>query len=354
MDTEKISRFQLAVLMMGFLFYIIINPTATAKQDGWVAYLISWAGGFIVLAGYVYIARKYPGQTLVDILKKNFGRYIGSIISLLYIWYFIHLAAIVIRNFAEFIVITNYPETPLGFVIVIMIVTIAYSVRNGLEVMGRTGELFIPMIPVMVILTSILLFNHFDINSFKPFFVRGFKPILTTSIRILSFSFADLIVFLMIFPSLNRQKDLLKTSMLALAIMGAVLFIIILRDFFILGADMLADTVFPFALVLRLLPGLFNLDPIVKVNILVGGMCKVSICIYAAARGLAQIFNLNQYKQFVLPISFFVVVLAICLYGSTFEAIQWAIGNYFYYAFPFQFIFPTIIFIISLFRRKKV
>ncbi len=352
MLVEKISRFQLAVLIMGFLFGVVINPASAAKQDCWIAYLASWVGGFFLLGGYVLIANLNSGETLIGILEKNFGRIIGKAIALLYIWYFMHLAAIVIRNFGEYIVITDYPETPITFTIIIMIITIAYAVRSGLEVMARTAEFFIPIIPVMVILVTAFLFQFFDINSYKPMLVRGLGPIIKTSIVLLGFPFGELVIFLMVFPALNRKKDLLTTSFLALFVMGTVLLIILLRNFFILGADMLFETIFPSTITTRLIPG-YNLDAVVAVNYLIGGMCKVSICIYAATQGLVQVFNLNRYKLFVLPVSALVITVAIWLYDSTFETIRWSVENYFIYSFPFQIMIPGIVLIISIVKRAS-
>lgn len=150
----KISSVQLSILIMGFLFgsTAIINVATGAAQDAWLAYVIGWAGGFILIGIYAHISLLNPGRTLIEILKDNFGRYPGSIIAVLYIWYFIHLAALVLRNFGEYMVTAIYPETPILFVIILFALTIAYAVKNGLEVLSRTAEIFFPLLLFSVIL----------------------------------------------------------------------------------------------------------------------------------------------------------------------------------------------------------
>ncbi|MCK4258528.1 MAG: hypothetical protein KAX49_06095 [Halanaerobiales bacterium] len=51
MNDTKISSFQLAMLMMGFMFgtSAFITVVTRAQQDAWIAFLIGWVGGFIII-----------------------------------------------------------------------------------------------------------------------------------------------------------------------------------------------------------------------------------------------------------------------------------------------------------------
>ena len=66
---------------------------------------------------YVKIALLNPSKTLVEILKERMGKVVGNILAVFYIWYFIHIASMVFRDFGEFITAMTFPETPMGVII---------------------------------------------------------------------------------------------------------------------------------------------------------------------------------------------------------------------------------------------
>ncbi len=352
MDKVKISKFQLIVLLIGFIFGIIINPAAAAKQDAWLAILITFIAGMIIVLLYVYISLWNPEKTLIEILKEYFGKYIGGFIGLFYVGYFIHLAAIVIRNYGDFINIAIFPETPVTFIIISISIITAYVVRKGLEVMGRGAEIFVPLVIVEVVFVTVLLFASLDVTNWKLFLERGIEPIFKTVQTLISFPIGEIVIFLMIFPAINKEKELLKSTIIAVSVAGAIFLTVTLRDLLVLGADMFYRATFPTATALRLVPEI-NLDPFYLVGVVIGGSIKVTICIYAAVMALAQIFNIDNYKPFVYPTVALTIALSIWLYDSLFELIQWSLNNYFYYAFPFQFIIPIILLIISIIKRRK-
>ena len=68
-------------------------------------------------------------------MKEKMGKVLGSIIAVLYIWYFIHLASLVFRDFGEFICTVTFPETPMTVLISIFALGVVYGVNGGVEVM---------------------------------------------------------------------------------------------------------------------------------------------------------------------------------------------------------------------------
>lgn len=352
MNRVLISRHQLVVLIIGFIYGVVINPAAAARQDAWLAILITSFAAFGVVLFYVFITLLNPGKTLIGILKEYFGEFMGGLVGLFYVWYFLHLAAIVIRNYGDFISITIFPETPLTFNILAVSLLIAYAVRQGLEVMARVSEIFVPFIPLEVVAVTLLLIPAMDTTNWKPFLEHGIMPVLEAVQILIGFPVGELVIFLMIFPHLNNKKELIKSALLAVFVIGTTFLIINVRDLFVLGGDMFYRDIYPSAIAVRLIPDI-NLDPFYLVAILIGGSLKVAICIYAAAMGLTEVFNLDNYKPFVLPLTALMVALSIWLYDSLFAATEWSIKNYFYYALPFQFIIPGALLVISLIKRRN-
>ncbi len=350
---EKISSLQLSVLIMGYIFgsSAIMNPSARAKQDAWLAYIIGWIGGLCLLNIYLYISQNNPGKNLIEILKHYFGNYLGGLLGLLYIWYFIHLAALVLRNFGEFFSTNVYTDTPMSFLMLSIMTLIAYLLRKGLEVLGRFSEIFVPITFLQALIVSISLVTLFNLDNFLPVLEFGFQPIIKASFSILTFPFGEVVIFLMIFPYLHKKKTIKKVANYSFLIVGLILLTITLRDLLVLGPDMFARYHFPPGITARMFP-LLDLDPLIDNNLLIGGTIKMSVCIFAAVTGITELFNLKDYKVLILPVITISIGLSIWLYEDLFQMHNWADKVYPYYAIPFQIVIPIVLFIIIFFKNR--
>ncbi|PHS35061.1 MAG: hypothetical protein COA82_05875 [Alkaliphilus sp.] len=344
----QISTIQFSVLLMGFLLgsTMIIVPGSYAKQDAWIAYIIAWFGGILLFSAYVLLASRHPRKNLVQINRLLLGRGLGSFVSLLYIWYFIHLAALVLRNFGEYTLTINLDQTPLWFVIVCYVITVTYSVRSGLEVTARTAELIVPFIFLFQIVITLALIPHVDFSNFKPVMGDGITPILKASFSVLFFPFGETVVFLMIIPFLNQQKKLNKTYSLSFFLAGLLLLILIVKDIGVLGGYGLDRKMFPPHMSIKHISAI-NLDPLIGVIFFISGGTKICVCFIAASLGIAQLTESNDHRPFVLPLAIILVGLSIWVYESAPEMMHWAIEIWGYYSIPFQVIIPITLLIIS-------
>jgi spore germination protein KB len=331
---------------------VIITPSAGAKQNAWIAFLIGMAGGVLLLCIYVAIVKLNPLKTWVEILKEHFGKIAGSILAGFYIWYFIHLATLVLRNFGEYFIVINYTETPLVFVNLFFMLVIIYVAKLGVEVIGRISEVFLVILTVNVVLVFFLLLGMLDVENLKPVLEEGIQPILKSSFSIMTFPFGESVVLLMIFPYVNKQQKVFKTSIYSFLFVGFIFLLTITRNLMILGADMAARDVFPSHIVYRLIPEL-DLDPIIDINFIMAGVVKVSLCLYSAVTGLKYLFGLNHYKSLVVPVAAFILPLSVWIYGSLPEMVEWATDIWPIYSIPFQIIIPVIILIISKIKQAK-
>jgi spore germination protein KB len=351
----KISNLQFFMLMFGFLYgsSVIINPATGAGRDAWLALIISWAGGLGLITIYMGLIRLNPGQNLVGILLSHFGKYVGGFIAIMYIWYFTHLAALVTRNFGEFMVATTYPLTPMPVIIMTSLLVTIYGLRSGLEVFARVGgELLIPIIPLPIIISLITLLPEYDFSSILPVLENGVKPVLNAAFGTLTFPFGETVVFLMIFPHLNKQEKIFKYSYLTFTITCLIFLNNIIRDLSMLGPGFFKRAYYTPHIIAQLIPNL-SIEPLVAINLFIGGGVKVILCLFAAASGLIQLFKLTNYKMIVTVLTVFAGVLAVWVYRNPMEMFSWAFKEWPVYSVPFQMIIPLILLIISWIKNRK-
>jgi spore germination protein KB len=350
----KISNLQFSLLMFSFLYgsSIIINPATGAGRDAWLAVIISWSGGLGLITIYIGLSRLNPGQNLIQILLNHFGKYAGGFIAIMYIWYFTHLAALVTRNFGEFMVATTYPLTPMPVIIISLILLIIYGLRSGLEVIARVGgELLVPIIPIPLIIALIALLPKYDFSSILPVLEHGVKPMINAAFGTLIFPFGETVVFLMIIPHLNKQEKIYKYSYLVFTIICLIFLNNIIRDLSILGPGLFKRAYYTPYIIAQLIPNL-SFEPLRAINLFIGVALKTALCLFAAASGLIQLFKLTNYKMIASALTVFTAVLAVWIYRNPMEMFSWAVKIWPVYSVPFQIIIPFILLVISWVKQR--
>ncbi|MBS4539333.1 endospore germination permease [Clostridium sp. D2Q-11] len=350
----QISNKQLIILMTGFLLgdALIINPVSGAGRDAWISIILTWLVSYILIGMYVYIAKLNPNKTLVEILIDIFGDFFGRALSLIYIWYFLHLSSLVLRSYSEYMIIANYPETPLIYMAILSSIPLAIGLKYGMEAIGRTGIIVSLIIPITLIISTMSVIDHIDITNLQPILKYGIKPVLKSSFNLLTFPFGEGIVFLMVFPLINKKENLFKSSFISVSIVGVIFLLISLRNITVLGENILERGYFSSHLIETIHPGAI-FDPFISVSQLILAALQIWIFLYALLIAISQMFNFNDYKPFVFPIVIISVSLSHWIYDNAPDMFRVAKEIYPFYAIPFQFIIPIIILVISLIKQRR-
>ncbi len=353
LDKVKISSFQLAVVIIGFIFSesIISNPSLAAGIDGWIVILIGLISGIVLISIFSFISILNPGKTLINILIDVFGKKMGNLIAALYIWHFIHILSLVLDHYLGFISSTLYVQTPMIFVAIILTLVCAYCVKSGLEVIARVSEIWIPITIFIAILLFLALIGRYDVNNFFPVLEDGFKSILKPSLYMIIFPYGEMVVFLMVFPHLNKHKNVFKVASISTIFASLLLLIVTLRVIMVLGPDMIERITYPNFISAKFVPDI-HIEVFIAINVLLGGVTKVCILLYSIVMGVSQLFKLDDYKPFVMPISVIVIALTFWLFESFFEHQSWSEEIYPYYSLPFQVIIPIFVLIFSIRKNK--
>ncbi len=352
-DKVKISSFQLALLIIGSTLgsVTIFNPASAAGADAWMVVILSLVSGIVLISIYSFISILNPGKTLIDILIDVFGKTTGKFIGILYLWYFIHLFSLAAGSFVDFSVSTIYITTPAAFIAIVFGILVVYRVKKGLEIIARFSELVIPIMMLIIILLFFVLISKYDVNNFLPVLEHGFKPVLKASFLMMTFPFGELVVYLMIFPHLNKQKNVIKIASISVVIAGLLLLLITVSTLMVLGPIMLERVKYPTFISAKFVPEI-HMEVFTAINLIIGLAIMGSIIIYAVSMGVSQIFKLDDYKQFVTPITIIGYALSFWIFDNSFDHDIWLKEVYPYYALPFQVIIPIFVLITSLIKNK--
>ena len=138
----------------------------------------------LLITLYSLIVLLNPSRTLVEILRDRFGNAIGSVVAVFYIWYFIHLASLVFRDFGSFLVTTTYPRTPMEVIIALFALSIIYAANSGIEVMGRISETLYHYLFINYYWRQYRNTHDYRLSSCIG---NGIKPVIKESFNLLTF-----------------------------------------------------------------------------------------------------------------------------------------------------------------------
>lgn len=357
---EKISSSQLLFLSVtlvsatAFLFAPAIT-SAIAGNDGWISVLIvATVFGFLVTLTCVKLAQMYPDQTLIEYAPKLIGKIPGKLLGLVYILFIIHINAIIVREFGDFLFIAFLPETPLMLFNLVVVLLAAYATRSGLEVIARMNQFVFPLFLFVWFVIVFFNVNNMNFENLLPLLDHGIKPILKGSLTPNGWR-GELFLILMFFPHLNRPVEARNTLLIAVVIIGVILTGLILASTMVFGAEQDAHFVFPsLALAKYISIGDFleRVEALIVIVWVAGITVKVAIFYLASVNGMAQLMNLKSNKPVVIPIGIITLIYSAVVFDNSRELVSFLSKTFPCYAYLFEFFIPLALLFIAFIRKK--
>ncbi|OAH59283.1 spore gernimation protein KB [Domibacillus aminovorans] len=362
MEKAKMSAYQLFTLILLFELgtALLFSIATDAKQDAWLAALISMAGGFCLFFIYYGLYRYYPDLPLTEYVQRLLGSILGKGLAFCYVLYFVYIAADILRAFGELLVTIAYPDTPVFIINVLFILVIVYTVYKGIEVIARTSEvLFVGM--CLLLLSGFLLMmisGTIHIENLKPILEEGLSPVIKTAFnRTLYFPFGEMIAFAMIFPYVKEREKVKRTGLWAMGMSGLILALVAAGNISVLGLDLASHAQFPLLASIQSIEVagfLERLDIYYILFAMIGGFLKLSIFFYVAVMGASHLFQVKHPSRLAYPMGIVILLGSIASASNYPEYIQqWRVVVQPYIDRPLQVIIPVLLLIVAFLKNKK-
>lgn len=358
MQREVISDKQGISLIILFIIgeSSILASGLTAQQDLWVAIIVSMLLGLIMGLVYGRIFNFFPNESLFDIIEICFGKFIGKIIILLYTWYAFDLAALVLRDFGQFVNIVSFPETPLIVPTIIMMILCSWIVKDGIETMGRWSKLLVIVPYILTAISVLLLIPNMNLDNLRPFLSSGVRPIIEGTYEVFIYPFGETVIFIAAFCALQTKKSIYRIYTLGILIGGTFILLTSTVLIAVLGITRASNVYFSaYTTIARIdsINILQRIEVISAITFSLGIFIKVSIYLLASCKGIAKVLGFNDYRFMVIPFSLLVINLVYFQFDSIMSFNEWIFDVWIYFAFPFMVIFPIITLAIAEIKKKK-
>lgn len=355
-----ISKYQLFTLMFIFevgsttLFALGID----AKQDAWIVILVALMLGIFIMYIFTELQKAYPNKNFVEIMTSILGNKLGMTMAFLYVWQTIWSNSRNLREFGEMILLTSLSRTPLIVVIGFFMILSIFTLLKGIEVLVRVSEILTPLLLIFLVMVFILVYLSGEINfeNLRPVLGNGLKPIIKALPNVAMFPFGELYIFLMYYQFVNEKEEIRKIGMTVVIAAGILLAITLIVDISVLGDKYAAIAAIPFWEVIRLInigEIITNLDAIATMIIFYGGFFKMTVYMYGNVLIISDLLKNKNHKLILILYGLFLLYFSIA-FEPSFAYHRWMTNfdtNYF--GIYFTHVFPTLMFLIYVVKRKR-
>lgn len=360
LENGRISIRQLILLFITSrivlnLTYFPASKSPPLNQDLWLSQLLSIPITILLAVPLMVLAARYPQQTLIQYSRTIAGKYAGNVVAVLYLWFFLHIGAITLRQFSGFMVTTQMPHTPMIIFTIGIIIVSAYAARNGIEVICRSNEVIFPILIFSFLFFVALIAKDLDLHMLTPVLEEGIIPVLdggfSTAAR-----YVELVWVAMIFPFIKDPSKATRGINFAILISGLQFVISAILVTTQYGYPLIEKFSFPILEVVRAITVadfIERVESLVTIIWVLGMFVRIAIIHYAFSLGSAQLLNLNNYRPLVLPTGTIMAAMSLFIFTNVQELLNFLKPSIFTpYALVFILIIPLMLLIIDSVKTK--
>ncbi|WP_227551747.1 GerAB/ArcD/ProY family transporter [Metabacillus sediminilitoris] len=352
------TEFQLLVIVFTIGSSVLTSPsqvTKIVKQDAWITSALTVLISLFFIYLYNKIADLYPSMTFIECLEKVFGKWLGKIAALIFLFYLYYLTAGVLREIGNFFTTQILVETPIEIIMILFLLTVLYGVRLGLEVIVRTALIFYPWIIFLLLMLFLFLIPEIKLENVQPILEAGLKPFMKATYNNLSIPYNQLIILLMVAPYVNEKKQMKRAFYKGTLFGGLVITLIILFSILVLGAENSARQSYPsFILGKKINIGGFleRIEAIVAIIWILTVYFKISICYYSLSNGLANVLGLKSHQILMFPLFLLIISFSIIAHPDMVHFQHFLAKTWPHYSFTICLFLPLLVVIIGKLSKK--
>lgn len=352
-------QFMLLVFMYSLGTSIIVRPSLIAGfagANGWITSIIAAIIGVGVVFLLIRVSSIDEKKNLFELIESVMGKFIGKSVILLFLFFMLFLTATNLRQIGDFMTTQILVDTPIQFIMLIFALTSLYGIKLGLEVIGRSCEIFFPYAFVSLILLIILVSPEADLTKIKPVLEDRASATFATVIPTLGIPYFELIVFLAIIPYVNAFKKAKKGFYIGNIVGSFIVLLITFMCLVVLGPEFTGRQVYPTYILgkkISIADFLERIEILVAIAWFFTIFFKITINFYVLSLGFSHLFKLKSTSTLSTPLSFILVILGSILYPNIVYYQEIIAYYWVFFSATMGLCLPLVILIVGKIRQKK-
>ncbi|HEX3031731.1 MAG TPA: GerAB/ArcD/ProY family transporter [Bacillota bacterium] len=264
---------------------------------------------FSLLALLVFIIteklyRPFAGRDILDVAEKAAGRFGSVFFGLVMLAVLLTIGSIILRQYAEDIKVVALPNTPIGFVMVVLLAAAWIGAYLGLEAILRYHALAVPAIILGLVIILVGVFPLFKAANLLPFFGNGIPVILLKGIAKTS-TFAPMVYLLFLAPFLISHQQFQGSGYGGLMAAAVLLTLTAAVHMMVYGYPMVTENFLPIYQLARCINfGMFfqRIESVFLFSWVISALLYLSVILYFACYVVKRCFRLQYVRPLLVPV----------------------------------------------------
>lgn len=360
--TVKITVRQMMIIIIMFTIgtTILVAPSTLAQaagQDAWISASVGVLVGLGIGWLYASIGMLYPGHNLLQIHELILGKWLGMLVSLLFVLTMLLFCSQVLYYIGNFLATQFFPSTPIQFLILLFLIIPVVSLRLGIEPFARAAEIFFPWFLFLFLFLVLFILPKAEITNIQPVLEASPKDLVKGVLWFISITYLTAPALLMFFPlCINDTSTFRRGFMLSNLIGGFMLVLIIMLSILVLNPKITILYNYPsFILGRQINIGDFfqRMEAVVAIIWFLTIFVKLTIYCFSAITGLAQLLKLRSYRSIILPTGVLIATGALIVYPNNAYMQKWDTDTWIPYSLLLGILYPLLLYVIGSIRKKQ-
>ncbi|AKL95847.1 spore germination protein [Clostridium aceticum] len=206
-----------------------------AQNDGWASIALATLVSFVIGFAFYWMGKKYSRLNISQIAEVVLGRFLGKIIMIAIAVYLIFSIGLSLRAFADSVKLFLLDMTPLYIIILVMLGTCVYCVKQGIKTISIVFDLLLPIIVIAITVLMLFSATNIDHKNLLPVFHGGAKPIFQGFLET-THPFLGIGIIGYIMPCFKEQKKVKKWIAIGILLVSAIYFSIVIMSIMVFGS----------------------------------------------------------------------------------------------------------------------
>lgn len=355
-SSDKVKYSQVMFLVAGFILgssFLLSFMDNTAQHDFFLVLIAGFALSIPLIWAYSKLSQRFPDKDLIQICEIVYGKIIGRIIAALYVFYFLLILALNLKDLAGFYTGFLMQETPLMVFIIVFTLICGYAVKKGADSIVRMSFLSVIFGTLTALTTFLFLIDKMDLSNFLPILELPADKFIQTTHIFTVIPFGETVALLMLLPSMKKNKKITKYMISGAVIATFIFLFVVVRNTAVLGpsASMYAQTSFQSVRLINFGEFFSRIEVLIAMVLTVNLFIKISVLYYATVNSFSRLLRIQNSGPLILPLGSIAIVLAFLTFDSTVVHADWGSKYAALFTTPFTVILPLLTLLLSKLRK---
>lgn len=223
---RKISEYEafclITVMLVAKVFYSYIKTlSAKGGPAAWQMALVALLTAALLFWGVAALAERFPGMGMVEIFRLVLGKWLGTVVLVLLVGYWLYFCGIRLRETGELLKSYQMDFAEMNLILIGLLVAVLALMRSGLLCVCRVAATCLWVVLGGLIILLVLSLRQYDVVNLLPFWGRGLTATLRSGVMHASV-LDDLFLLLAMADCMENPKMLKKAGFKSLAVGGGL------------------------------------------------------------------------------------------------------------------------------------